>query len=76
MAALEKEQREYPLKVKAELAALTNLQKGFTVLEKNQDAKIKQGVPCDTIESQFQMNTELSTTLVSLMKYVGNHTRP
>jgi len=45
-------------------------------VEKNQEAKLKSGQPCGTIESQFQMNTELSPTLVSLMKYVGNHTRP
>ena len=68
--------RSYPSKVKAEVAAIGHLQKGLTVIEKNQEAKLKGGQPMSTLESQFQLNTELSPTIVSLMKYVGNSARP
>ena len=76
MSILEKEMTKYPLKVKSEIAALGHLQKGLTVIEKNQEAKIAKGQPFDTIEGHFQKTSELSDRLVQLMKYCGNSVRP
>ena len=71
MSAVEQKMKAYPMKAKAEDVALKTLQKGFNILDKNQETKLKQGSACGGIDTNFQQSTELSTTLVSLMKYVG-----
>lgn len=75
-SSLDQISKAYPVKAKAEITALTQLTKGFTVLEKNQEAKLKGVQPFSTIEGQFRTDSELSQTLVSLVKYVGNSSRP
>ena len=67
--------RAYPVKAKAEVAALSNLTKGFTAIEKNRVAELKGGQPMAQIETHFQLNNELSPTICSLMKHVASSAR-